>query len=595
MKKGRKQKMNTQELEILKNIDETKYITQRELVNQTGCSLGRINKGIKTLVENGYLTHDMRLTQKSRKLFEECRPDNAIILAAGYGMRMVPINTEISKGLLEIKGQPLIEHLIEQLHQVGVERITVVVGFLKESYEYLIDKYNIELKINMDYSTKNNLYSLEKACAQLGNTYIIPCDVYCEENPFSTKELYSWYMVTDQEKLSSDVKVNRKGELVRVKEGEFGDDMLGIAYITKSDGKIIRERLEKYCGDGLHEKSFWEEILYNNEKMLVSAKKVSHLSNYEINTFEQLRQADQNSDNLKSEIMALIAKTFHTEQTSIKNITVLKKGMTNRSFQFELNHERYIMRIPGQGTDKLINRKQEYEVYDVIKDLGICDDIYYINPDNGYKITKYIEDAENCDDSDWTKISKCMAVLRDFHHKKLWVNHTFDLFEQIEFYESLWKGDSCYKDYAETKQNVYRLKDFIESQEKVWTLTHIDANADNFLLWKDKEEKENITLIDWEYAAMQDAHLDIAMFAIYSMYDRENVDRLIDCYFENCCSKENRLKIYAYIAISGLLWSNWCEYKRQKGQEFGEYSIKQYRYAKEYSRLVLNTLEEEQE
>ena len=280
--------MNIQELEILKNIDKTKYITQRELANQTGYSLGRVNKGIKVLVENGYLTQDMRLTQKSRELFEECKPDNAIILAAGYGMRMVPINTEIPKGLLEIKGQPLIERLIEQLHQVGIERITVVVGFLKESYEYLIDKYNIELKVNMDYSTKNNLYSLEKTCDQLGSTYIIPCDVYCEENPFSMKELYSWYMVTDQEKLSSDVKVNRKGELVRVKEGESGDDMLGIAYITKSDGKIIREILGKYCGDGLHENAFWEETLYNNEKMLVSAKKVSHLSNYEINTFEQL-------------------------------------------------------------------------------------------------------------------------------------------------------------------------------------------------------------------------------------------------------------------------------------------------------------------
>lgn len=585
--------MNTQKLEILKNIDETKYITQRELANQTGYSLGGVNKGIKDLVEDGYLTKDMCLTQKSRKLFEECRPDNAVILAAGYGMRMVPINTEVPKGLLEIKGQLLIERLIEQLHQVGIKRITVVVGFLKESYEYLIDKYNIELKINMDYSTKNNLYSLEKTRAQLGNTYIIPCDVYCEENPFSMKELYSWYMVTDQEKLSSDIKVNRKGELVRVKEGEYGDDMLGIAYITKLDGKIIRERLEKYCGDGLHENAFWEETLYNNEKMLVSAKKVSHLSNYEINTFEQLRQADENSDNLKSEIIALITETFHIEQTSIKNITVLKKGMTNRSFQFELNHERYIMRIPGQGTDKLINRKQECEVYEVIRDIGICDDIYYINPDNGYKITKYIEGAENCDDSDWTKISKCMAVLRDFHHQELFVHHTFDLFEQIDFYESLWEGDSCYKDYVEIKQNVYRLKDFIESQDKVWTLTHIDANADNFLFWKDKEGKEKITLIDWEYAGMQDAHLDIAMFAIYSMYDKENVDKLIDCYFENQCSDVMRLKIYAYVAIGGLLWSNWCEYKRQKGQEFGEYSIKQYRYAKEYSRIVLKELGEE--
>ena len=73
----------------------------------------------------------------------------------------------------------------------------------------------------------------------------------------------------------------------------------------------------------------------------------------------------------------------------------------------------------------------------------------------------------------------------------------------------------------------------------------------------------------------------------------EYKDKLIDCYFKNKCPERIRLKIYAYVAISGLIWSNWCEYKRQIGQEFGEYSISQYRYAKEYCRIVLKELNEE--
>ena len=47
-----------------------------------------------------------------------------------------------------------------------------------------------------------------------------------------------------------------------------------------------------------------------------------------------------------------------------------------------------------------------------------------------------------------------------------------------------------------------------------------------------------------------------------------------------------RIKIYCYIAICGLLWSNWCEYKRMCGVEFGEYPAKQYQYAKEYFDIV---------
>lgn len=69
-------------------------------------------------------------------------------------MRMVPINTEMPKGLLEVNGEPLIERIIKQLHEVGIKEIYVVVGFMKEKYEYLIDEYGVELLVNADYAAK---------------------------------------------------------------------------------------------------------------------------------------------------------------------------------------------------------------------------------------------------------------------------------------------------------------------------------------------------------------------------------------------------------------------------------------------------------
>ena len=63
--------------------------------------------------------------------------------------------------------------------------------------------------------------------------------------------------------------------------------------------------------------------------------------------------------------------------------------------------------------------------------------------------------------------------------------------------------------------------------------------------------------------------------------------------FEGKCSKEVRIKIYCYIAACGLLWSNWCEYKRNLGVEFGEYSLRQYRYAKDYYKIVMEELSNE--
>ena len=98
-------------------------------------------------------------------------------------------------------------------------------------------------------------------------------------------------------------------------------------------------------------------------------------------------------------------------------------------------------------------------------------------------------------------------------------------------------------------------------------------------------------MIDWEYAGMADPHIDIAMFAIYSFYNKEQIDHLIDLYFDYHCTEDNRIKIYCYVAACGFLWSNWCEYKNLLGVDFGEYSLRQYRYAKDYYTIVQTELQ----
>ena len=188
-----------------------------------------------------------------------------------------------------------------------------------------------------------------------------------------------------------------------------------------------------------------------------------------------------------------------------------------------------------------------------------------------------------------------MCKLKEFHKLKLKVKHEFNIFEQIEFYESLW-GDvqSIYNDYKKTKKNIFSLKEYIDKNSNEKVLTHIDAVPDNFL-FIEREGKQEVRLIDWEYAGMQDPHVDLAMFCIYSLYDKTQIDELIKIYFEGHCDNRVKIKIYCYIAVCGLLWSNWCEYKRNLGIEFGEYSLRQYRYAKEYYKIVQEELKKEVE
>ena len=580
--------MNVQELDILNAIRKNPKVNQREIANQSGYSLGFVNRVVKELQEEKWLSPTGELSKKAKTFIKENQPQRAIILAAGFGMRMVPINTEIPKGLMEVKEEVLIERMIRHLHEVGITDIQVVVGFMKERYEYLIDEFQVKLVVNSEYQVKNNLHSLSKVKSSLDKTYIIPCDIWSEENPFSDFEPYSWYMVTNEQSIESTVRVNRKRELVMIDETEEGNQMIGLCYVMGEEATLIQEKLQEFAKKPSYDHEFWECTLQDKNKWIIPSKVVDSEQIIEINTYEQLREIDGNSANLQTDAISIIQDCFNVEVDEIKNITVLKKGMTNRSFLFECQNQKYIMRIPGEGTDHLINRKEEADVYQALENRQICDDVLYMNPDNGYKITAYLEDATNCDAENWDEVEACMTKLREFHELNLTVDHRFDIFGQIDFYESLWNGEKSYfKDYETTKTAIFELKKWIDTLEKNETLVHIDAVPDNFLFTKD-----GIRIIDWEYAGMQDPHVDIAMFCIYSLYSREQVNHLIDLYFKGDVSPIIRTKIYAYIASAGLLWSNWCEYKRSLGIDFGEYSLCQYRYAKEYSKLVLSTLEE---
>lgn len=571
--------MNRQEQDILNILAGGTFSGQRELAEESGYSLGVVNRCLRSLTETGYVRADGTLTQNGQALLAENRPRRAVILAAGFGMRMVPINTETPKGLLQVHGERLIDRLIRQLHQAGIRDIRVVVGFLKEQYEYLIDEFGVELVVNPDYARKNNLHSVDRVRSALSDCYVVPCDLYCTENPFRTHEFYSWYMVSEAPAPDSTVRVNRKQALIPVSEN--GNRMIGICYLTADDGRKVSEKVHALCLDSRMDGAFWEEALYAEGKMLPAARVVPEGQVVEINTYEQLRELDGDSDQLQNDAIGTICRVFDASPRDITHITVLKKGMTNRSFLFTCRGKQYIMRIPGEGTDRLIDRRQEAAVYGAIRDLSLCDDVYYIDPANGYKITAFLENARVCDPEGPNDVRRCMVFLRKFHERRLHVGHSFDIFGQIEFYEQLWKGNpSVYADYRRTKEQILSLRPYIEAHAGEKVLTHIDAVPDNFLLTGD-----DIRLIDWEYAGEQDPHVDIAMFAIYALYDRAQIDTLIDAYFPEGCPGETRLKIYCYVAACGLLWSNWCEYKRQLGVEFGEYSLRQYRYAKDFYRI----------
>ena len=97
--------MNIQEADILNILAREPYAGQRQLAERSGHSLGMVNRCLRSLAAEGLLDRDMAPTEAARRLLARSAPRNAVILAAGSGMRMAPVNVEVPKGLLEVNGE----------------------------------------------------------------------------------------------------------------------------------------------------------------------------------------------------------------------------------------------------------------------------------------------------------------------------------------------------------------------------------------------------------------------------------------------------------------------------------------------------------
>lgn len=164
--------------------------------------------------------------------------------------------------------------------------------------------------------------------------------------------------------------------------------MIGIAYLNKIDATKLVQRMSTLIKAKKYD-LFWEDALAEKNNFLINGRIISNSEHAEINSYEELLELDSNSSHLENEAIQIIENTFNIDKSDIHNIHTLKKGMTNRSFIFTAKDRRYIMRIPGAGTDKLINRQEEYDVYEQIRDEPYTERVLYLNPKNGYKLSEF--------------------------------------------------------------------------------------------------------------------------------------------------------------------------------------------------------------
>lgn len=274
--------------------------------------------------------------------------DNAIIMAAGVSSRFAPLSYEKPKALITVNGEVLIERQIRQLREVGINEIVVVVGYKKEQFYYLKEKFGVIIVENPEYNTRNNNASIYVAQKYIHNSYICSADNYFTQNPFTKMINDSFYSVVYSNGKTDEwcVDVDNNEYITGIKiGGENSWYMLGhVFWSEKFSEKFLKILNDEY---NLPETKnlLWESIYINHiDELKMKVKKYDDNYIFEFDTLDELRNFDKSYINdTKSKILKKIAKQNNCIESDIVDVSVIKdeKGINAIGFQYKINNEKY--------------------------------------------------------------------------------------------------------------------------------------------------------------------------------------------------------------------------------------------------------------
>lgn len=275
------------------------------------------------------------------------KTDNAIILAAGYSSRFVPLCFNMPKGLLPVKGETLIERQIRQIKEVGVDKIYVITGAYAEKFNFLVEKHGVELIYNKDYATKNNFASIYAAREVLKNSIITSSDLFFPNNIFQNGSEHAYYASvfvegkTNQRSLTLDaddkiISTHYSGENTWI---TFG----GQAYFTEEISQKLISYMEPVYDNPEFANKYWVDFQDEHLAELPMYIKRLNLGDIvEFNSLDALQEFDTEFEAKSiSPVMEYLCNKLNAQERDLKYFEPIKEGNLAIGCTFIYNNKKY--------------------------------------------------------------------------------------------------------------------------------------------------------------------------------------------------------------------------------------------------------------
>ncbi len=281
-------------------VSKNTELTQRELQDLSGHSLGTVNKVLKELTDLNYIS-DGIISKSGIEALEPYRVKRAVFIAAGFGSRLVPVTLNTPKPLVRVKGTRIIDTLIDAVLEAGIEEIIIVRGYLSEQFDQLLYKYPmIKFIENPLYNEANNISSALYAKNLLSNAYVFEADLFLSNKRIIKKYFYNSNFLGIKVDRTDDWCFDVKDGIITEQKigGQDCYQEVGISYWNEEDGKkLSKDIVEVYNMPGGKER-YWDMVpfVYFPKNYSVEIRECLSSDIVEIDTFAELKKIDKTYD-----------------------------------------------------------------------------------------------------------------------------------------------------------------------------------------------------------------------------------------------------------------------------------------------------------
>ncbi len=276
---------------------------------------------------------------------------------------------------------------------------------------------------------------------------------------------------------------------------------------------------------------------------------------------------------LTSEQETIIAQALQANPLEIIWQGPLSGGLTNTNFTFGLKNDqtqRYVLRIPGIGTEEMIDRAAEEHHLSLIKQTGLDADTPHFDAVSGIKVTGFINGRTYTTQDTFKSRQKITPLLKRLHNLPVTEAKAFDFHGKLETYEALAKehGVALPDSYPAARQHVLNQIHTAQGEHPhtADSLCHNDLVPDNLI------EGERLYIIDWEYAGLNDPLFDLASCCEESNLSDVQCSAFLQEYFGRHATPAEWARFDSWRQGQHLLWTVWAKIK----VHLGDHSLKEY-------------------